>query len=64
MNTLKSLVGKGGTEFTDAQIMYWSDPKNFNEAKRLAKTYEKILGLQKSLGSGPMSLEATRMLPR
>ena len=62
MSTLKNLLGKSGTEFTDAQVMYWSDPKNFQEAKELARTYEKILGIQRSLGSGPMSPEAIKML--
>lgn len=62
MSTLKNLLGQSGTTFSESQIMWYSDPKNFDEAKRLANTYEKILGLRKSMTSGPMSGEAVRQL--
>ena len=64
MATLKNLLGQSGTTFSDSQIMWYSDPKNFDEANRLAKTYEKIIGLQKSMTSGPMSGQAVREIQK
>jgi hypothetical protein len=64
MATLKNLLGQSGTTFSESQIMWYSDPKNFDEANRLAKTYEKIVGLRKSMTSGPMSGEAVRAIQK
>ena len=64
MTTLKNLLGQSGTTFSESQIMWYSDPKNFDEANRLAKTYEKIVGLRKSMTSGPMSGEAVREIQK
>lgn len=43
MSTLRNLLGKSGVNFTDAQIAYYSDPKNWEETQQRAEKYAATL---------------------